>query len=416
MKFEKVFEPTYFQHFSCNGQECQDTCCAGWDIVIDAATLRQYTSCKDPNLKTLFSKNLDCNRDPGNSIQGYMKLEQQRCPFLTQEHLCLIQQRLGEDALSLTCSTYPRTFNQVDGVLERSLCVSCIQAAQLILLNKEPMQFIKKDELTTLRSRAVGTIHSSSQIALKPYAYFAPIREFVIELLQNRDYLLWQRLSLLSLFCSRLAQVQEDYYDEDIPYLLSYFRDKIQHDDFRQAMNVFETDLETQLQVVTALLNYRMQGEFLGERFQECMHDFMQGIGLKDYTIDIEAVEAYVLAKEQYYVPFLKSHEYLLENYLVNSAFQKLFPLGPQENGITDPIEIYEEYIILTLHYAILQTLLIGMAGFHKESFNLNQAVNLIQTYEKTIGHNLSFRIQAIKFIKTLQMDTTGGMSVLIKI
>ncbi|WP_274594837.1 hypothetical protein [Desulfosporosinus fructosivorans] len=32
-------------------------------------------------------------------------------------------------------------FNSVDGVLERSLCVSCPRAAELILLDEKPMQF-----------------------------------------------------------------------------------------------------------------------------------------------------------------------------------------------------------------------------------------------------------------------------------
>ncbi|WP_319402925.1 flagellin lysine-N-methylase [uncultured Anaeromusa sp.] len=416
MKFEKVLEPAYWQHFSCIGSECPDTCCAGWDIVIDASTLQQYTSCNDATLKALFNEHLDFKRKSANAAQTYMKLEQQICPFLTKEQLCLIQQRLGEEALSLTCSNYPRTFNQIDGVLERSLYISCFKAAQLILLDQKPLLFITKEEPVILRQQRLGSIHSFSEDRSKPYIFFKDIRKFVIELLQNRAYPLWQRLSLLSVFCSRLADVQEEYYDEDIPYLFSYFRDKLQHDDFRQAMDVFETDLETQLQVVTALLNYRMQGEFVGERFQEYIHNFTQGIGMKDYTVDSEVVEAYALASQRYYLPFLKEHEYVLENYLVNSAFQKLFPLGPQANSISEPSEIYEEYILLSLHYAMVQALLIGMAGFHKERFNLNHVVDLIQAYEKTIGHNLSFRTQAVKFIKALQMDTTGGMSLLVKV
>lgn len=87
------------------------------------------------------------------------------------------------------------------------------------LIEQRTYAVYKKKTDTTLRSRTVGTILSSSQIALKPYAYFAPIHEFVIELLQ-------QRLSSMAAFKpterfpSRLAQVQEEYYDEDIPYLL----------------------------------------------------------------------------------------------------------------------------------------------------------------------------------------------------
>lgn len=416
MKFATILEPACFQHFFCKGPECSDTCCAGWDIIIDEATSQQYAACEDVELNALFEKHLDFERASTTSSQTYVKLEQQSCPFLTEERLCRIQQRLGEEALSLTCANYPRIFNQIDDVLERSLCSSCFQAAQLILLNKEPMQFIRRKESVALPPQKFGVIHSASEITVKPYAYFTAIRKFVIELLQNRTYPLWQRLSLLSVFCSRLADIQEEYYEEDIPYLFSYFRDKLPQNDFRQSMDVFETDLDTHLQVLTALLHYRMEGAFIGERFQACVQTFLQGIGMKDYTVNAETVEAYALASQQYYWPFFKEHEYVLENYLVNSVFQKLFPLGPQKNEVVDPGEIYEEYILLALHYAMIQALLVGIAGFYKENFNLKQVVDLIQAYEKAIGHNLSFRLQAIKFIKTLQMNSTGGMSVLVKV
>ena len=31
--------PDYYHEFSCIAGECEDTCCAGWQIVIDEKTL-----------------------------------------------------------------------------------------------------------------------------------------------------------------------------------------------------------------------------------------------------------------------------------------------------------------------------------------------------------------------------------------
>ena len=31
--------PDYYRQFTCIGGECPDTCCAGWEIVIDDKTL-----------------------------------------------------------------------------------------------------------------------------------------------------------------------------------------------------------------------------------------------------------------------------------------------------------------------------------------------------------------------------------------
>lgn len=32
--------PDYYRQFTCIGGECPDTCCAGWEIVIDDKTLK----------------------------------------------------------------------------------------------------------------------------------------------------------------------------------------------------------------------------------------------------------------------------------------------------------------------------------------------------------------------------------------
>ena len=34
--------PDYYHEFSCIAGECEDTCCAGWQIVADEAALKKY--------------------------------------------------------------------------------------------------------------------------------------------------------------------------------------------------------------------------------------------------------------------------------------------------------------------------------------------------------------------------------------
>ena len=34
--------PHYYKKFRCIAGECPDTCCAGWQIQIDPASLRKY--------------------------------------------------------------------------------------------------------------------------------------------------------------------------------------------------------------------------------------------------------------------------------------------------------------------------------------------------------------------------------------
>ena len=38
----KIRVPEYFKDFKCIASKCEDTCCAGWGIVIDDATYDRY--------------------------------------------------------------------------------------------------------------------------------------------------------------------------------------------------------------------------------------------------------------------------------------------------------------------------------------------------------------------------------------
>lgn len=40
--------PNYYKEFSCIAGACPDTCCAGWQIVIDDQTLKKYQHFKGP--------------------------------------------------------------------------------------------------------------------------------------------------------------------------------------------------------------------------------------------------------------------------------------------------------------------------------------------------------------------------------
>ncbi|VBB08603.1 Hypothetical protein LUCI_3881 [Lucifera butyrica] len=419
LSFEKTFEPQYFQSFHCSVGNCLDSCCTGWDIAIDKETYVAYQNCQEPLLKPLFQENLVINdKSVANSTYvpyALVKTNQYICPFLTSRKLCIIQKTLDETALSMTCATYPRTFNVVNGVLERSLNLSCPEAARLALLNEDPMQFESYEFVVGVRNPEVPLLNTQSSAQNKPYQYFYAIRDFIVALLQDRTYPLWQRLIILSVFCGRLEQVIAENYETDIPCLLSYFNAKIREGEFRAAMSEAETNLEMQIQVVKVLLDHRLRVGFVSNRFLACINEFKQGLGIGEAAPDEDAVARYAEAYSKYYQPLLERHEYILENYIVNYVFKNLFPFGPQKNSFFEPQSIYDEYILLALHYSLIKSLLIGTAAYYQTDFGTEQAVNLIQIFAKTIEHNRPYLEQAVQFIHACNMNNTGGMNVLLK-
>lgn len=419
LSFKTILEPQYFKNFHCIASECQDSCCIGWEVVIDQATYEVYQNCQDAFLKSLFCEQIVINdKSVGNFKYvpyALVKMNHHICPFLTDERLCIIQKKLNEEALSITCATYPRTINDVDEVLERSLCVSCPEAARLVLLNENPMQFDSNEGTINIRSPQVPLLNTLHDAHNKPYRYFSKIRVFIIDLLQNRTYPLWQRLVILSTFCSRLDQVTAEYYERDIPYLVSYFTAKIREGEFREPMNHAGTNLEIQWQAMKILIDHRLQEEFVSHHFLACVNEFMQGLCFTEGTSQEAVVTQYAEAYSAYYQPFMEKHEYILENYLVNYVFKNLFPFGPQKSMVYEQRSIYTECTLLVLHYSLIKTLLIGMAGYHRENFCVRHVVKLIQTFGKAIEHNLPYLNQAVQFINASNLNNTGGMTVLVK-
>lgn len=127
--------PHYYRNFQCIGGDCPDTCCAGWQIQIDPASLQKYRK-----MKGLLGSRLK------NEIiwpEGCFRRYDGRCAFLNENNLCdLYLEGGGEKAFCRTCRTYPRHIEEFEGLREISLSLSCPVAASLILSCQEKVRFL----------------------------------------------------------------------------------------------------------------------------------------------------------------------------------------------------------------------------------------------------------------------------------
>lgn len=133
----RYIKPHFYDKFVCKAGACPDTCCAGWQIVIDEASLDRYG--KEPG---------DFGRRLRNSIDWEEECFYQnnrRCAFLNEEDLCDIYKAVGADALCDTCRLYPRHTEEYEGLRELSLSLSCPEAARIILSCKEPVSFLEEE-------------------------------------------------------------------------------------------------------------------------------------------------------------------------------------------------------------------------------------------------------------------------------
>ena len=129
--------PHYYDRFACIAGKCPDTCCAGWQIMIDEDSLKEYAQ-----VPGVFGKRLR------NSIDWMEECFEQidgRCSFLNDQDLCDIYRELGEERLCYTCQNYPRHVEEFEGRREYSLSLSCPVAAELILFGEEKVRFLLEE-------------------------------------------------------------------------------------------------------------------------------------------------------------------------------------------------------------------------------------------------------------------------------
>ncbi|MEG0450248.1 MAG: flagellin lysine-N-methylase, partial [Lysinibacillus sp.] len=191
----EVLIPEYITKFSCTGAACEDTCCASWEVTVDKTTFQKYRNVKTPGIRDELKKNVGRERSaPSDASYGKIKMdENSACTFLTEEGWCKIHAELGEEFLCNTCATYPRSFNEVDARIEKSLTPSCPEAARLMLLNEEGIDFLVEEDSLKKSGLIMDRILSSEKMP------FWDLRMFTIEVLQNRQRSLEVRLVVLGM-------------------------------------------------------------------------------------------------------------------------------------------------------------------------------------------------------------------------
>lgn len=127
--------PDYYKEFRCIADQCEDTCCAGWQIVIDKKSLEKYKKIQG-DYKWTIRRSI--NWFTGTFRQDYKK----RCAFLNGSNLCDLYLHEGAKGFCKTCREYPRHIEEFEGVREISLSVSCPEVARILLQRKDKVTYL----------------------------------------------------------------------------------------------------------------------------------------------------------------------------------------------------------------------------------------------------------------------------------
>ncbi|XCP86132.1 flagellin lysine-N-methylase [Roseburia hominis] len=162
--------PDYYKEFRCIAGACEDTCCAGWQIVVDEKSLKKYKKVEGP-----FARKL---RRSVNWKEGTFRQEEnRRCAFLNEKNLCDLYTALGKKSLCRTCRLYPRHVEEFENVREITLSLSCPEAARLILGKTEPVHFLSCEKEGEEEYEDFDPLL---------YSALVQTREVMLEILQDR--------------------------------------------------------------------------------------------------------------------------------------------------------------------------------------------------------------------------------------
>jgi lysine-N-methylase len=406
-----VRQPRSFDRFRCIGAECEDTCCKGWGILVDSETWEKYQQPHDFRVagKPLSSL-VEINPASCSSIDyAKIRLEGTGCPAL-HEGLCSIQQALGEHYIPDLCSTYPRVLNRVGATFETSLHLSCPEAARLILSDPEAMILSEgvEDSLPH-RAGSLSAILGSGDESL------TRVRALAIEVIRERSVPLWQRIVSLEFAIDRIADAETSRAVGIMEGHLSCLRQGLFEGIFagRAANPAFQ--LETVLELIVA----RLRMDYTPPRFLDCYAEFMRGLAWTNESTMEELAARYRQASEDYFQPFIRRHEHVFENYLINYIFRTVFPYRHKQADQTFVIDSGREsmssaFLLLAAHYAIVRTLLIGMAALHRHDLSFDHAVRLVQSYSKAFQHSSLFETTVIESLNKSAECSTHGVAALV--
>lgn len=371
-----MFMPKYMLTFKCIGSECVDTCCAGWDINIDEDTYKKYTNCTG-DLKDLVQGKFRENKNNEDYFnKGFMILkEENKCPFLNESLLCDIHGGIGEENLCITCKRFPRVYNIVDNIYEKSALPSCIEVCNLAFLNKDKMEFIECeeeiDESAVEIRRIIDTEAFEGTDSL--LQYFWDIRVNSINIMQNRDFSIEERLSILKSFYNEIEGLyNEEDFDSIEELLEDYSEGKVDFEDLKN-LNLTESN-----NFYLSLLNEELINNIRSIRLKQCVNQYKTSIS------KINNITKYI-NEETNLVEEIKKYSYIFENYLVNQIFKDLIPFNKGES-------LNLSINILINSYRIIKAYIIGIALNSEDKINEKEIIRVIQSLSKDIEHNKVFK------------------------
>ena len=363
----KIRVPEYFKDFKCIASKCEDTCCAGWGIVIDDVTYDRYK-----NVQGKFGERLrsEIVHEAGENI---FVLKGNNCPFLNKEKTCDIYINIGEENLCYTCQQYPRYTEEFGSLREIGISLSCPEAARIMLNNDKKVTF----EL----SENEEVVSSYNDINAQLFIELLQSRNIVMDMLQDRDIDLRKRVALALLFVDEIQEKIDESEIKEIKYVREKYSDKFFLEELLEKLEEYKDNEGIKYDNIQKYFNV----------FRDLKHITPNDpLGLNDalrYFWQADEDEELYILKHKQFVEYYEDKIYKFENILVYFVFRYFMKA------------VFDYDALAKIKTAIISYMMIRELAvvryIENNEFTDEDMVDIAHTYSKDIEH-LEENIEAL--------------------
>ena len=375
-----VLTPRYVTQFQCLGAACPDTCCSGWNVAVDRATHDAYMRCEDPDWAPKFKKYIKVQEAPTEQSASTILRDENtgNCNFLS-DGWCSIQNALGEDLISNTCSSYPRLSLKLDDTLFQSMSLSCPEAARLALTDPDAFDF--QASVLQIRQQDLHQVTSPWALTLEQ---MQSIHIFALQVGRTSDLSLVDRLVCLGLLCENLGPYFKANNFDGVESVLAGIEGLVSSGQVGQLVESFDVSHGLQATFFRSLwlLGRNPQGNAYQLAFQN-MVDRAAQCDNTSIPFDVDMYTSRYAQGLSTLNTVLSSKHPLLENAVLNDMLQDLFPFSGAE-----PMH---NFLKLVTRFGFLRWLLANVCFELGDKVTVEDLLQAAQQFYRKFRHNPTF-------------------------
>ena len=412
-KTVNVLAPSYMQGFQCVGSACVETCCSSWHIAIDEPTYRKYQTIRIEPLASQLRQHVQLSSEAAKAQGAYASIPLalgESCPMLDEQQLCSIQTTLGAEALSSTCSDFPRIYVHDGQRLAMAASLSCPEAARLALADEQALDLVElplafsAQRPPALHRRRASAGAQEQDLVRRHGGLLASV---ISALLRLHSLSAEQALVYGGLILRRVAGLAGQEFGAAEAALEQVLEQFLGPQTLQRAPELvagLSVPKGAQFSLLLAASQRFMRDHGGRASFRALMDEVSKGLELGQSPA--HCLARYEQADQDYLRPFLAEHPHLLKNYALNSVLSSVFP----REGMA---ELPHEFMELAVRLALIRFYLVGLAALRGPELSVDDVRRTVYGVARNIEHNRRFLpgvMQALEAHGALRLEVLATL------